>query len=75
MKAPENTTDLKRFLLEQMVNVAEGKQDPPQAKAICNYVQQIYNVTNLEVKYAAMRAKFGGTSVDGINLVPPASSE
>lgn len=59
--APRSTQELRAFLLEQMLNVAEGRQDAPQAKAICNYAQQVYNTVNLEMKFALAKSKLGDT--------------
>jgi hypothetical protein len=53
----KNTSDLRSFLLDQMALVAEGKQDTNNAKSICNYAQQLYNVSNLELKYSEKKFK------------------
>lgn len=52
-----NTRDLRRFLVEQMEGVANGRVDTERAKGICNISQQIYNSLNLEVKMAIARSK------------------
>lgn len=69
MKAPQSTTELRKFLLEQMVDVASGEQDPAQAKAMCNYAQQVYNTVNLELKYAQTKAKVGEAGIHGVSFV------
>jgi hypothetical protein len=51
-----STKDLRDFLVEQMTLVAKGEQEAPNAKAICNYAQQIYNTVNMELKAAKLRA-------------------
>jgi hypothetical protein len=55
----KTSQDLKRFLLAEMVETADGKREPQAAKAICNYAQQLYNITNLELKYANAKSKLG----------------
>lgn len=52
-----NTRDLRRFLVEQMEGVANGRVNTEKAKGICNISQQIYNSLNLEVKMAIARSK------------------
>lgn len=65
--APIQTTDdVRKFLLDQMKLVATGQQTPEQAKAVCGYVQQVYNITTLEMKYAKAREDHG--SVKAIEL-------
>ena len=44
-------------MLDQMALVAGGQQEPDNAKAICNYAQQLYNVSNLELKYSEKKFK------------------
>jgi hypothetical protein len=53
----KNTSELRNFLLDQMALVADGKQENDHAKAICNYAQQLYNVSNLELKYSEKKFK------------------
>ena len=53
----KNTSELRSFLLDQMALVADGKQEPNHAKSICNYAQQLYNVSNLELKYSEKKFK------------------
>lgn len=69
MRKVESTTELRSFLLEQMVSVSEGAQDPAQAKAICNYAQQVYNTVNLEVRYAQAKAKVGEGGIKPVSFV------
>lgn len=68
-KPPASTADLRGFLLEQMIRVSEGLQEPLEAKAICNYAQQVYNTVNLEVRYAQAKSKIGGASISPVSFV------
>lgn len=68
MEAPKNTADLRRFLLEQMVKVASGEQDDKQAKAVCNYAQQVYNTVNLEMKFATAKRKAGDAPITAVEF-------
>lgn len=68
--APKSTSDLRNFLLEQMIRVSDGEQNPSEAKAICNYAQQVYNTVNLEVKYAQARAKIGDAAIVPVSFEP-----
>lgn len=56
-----STNDIRRFLMEQMEAVAAGKQSPEEAKAICAYTQQLYNITKLEIDYAKIADKLVGS--------------
>ena len=51
------TADIRNFLIENMVKTAEGKIEVGQAKAMCNFAQQIYNTIKLELQYASMKEK------------------
>jgi hypothetical protein len=48
------TADIRNFPIENMVKTAEGKIEVGQAKAMCNFAQQIYNTVKLELQYASM---------------------
>lgn len=63
---PKNTKELRGFLLEQMTHVADGSQDAMDAKAICNYAQQIYNTVNLEMRHAQAVQKMGDTPIEPV---------
>jgi hypothetical protein len=67
-KAPNNTKELRSFLLEQMLSVASGNQEAGQAKAICNYAQQVYNTVNLEMKFAMLNEKMDGKDVKAVGF-------
>lgn len=54
-----NTNDMRQFLISCMKNLVEGRMDSIDAKAICNLSQQVYNMTNLEIRYAQTQAKVG----------------
>jgi hypothetical protein len=49
------TADIRNFLIENMVKTAEGKIEVGQAKAMCNFAQQIYNTIKLEMQFATLR--------------------
>lgn len=68
MQAPKNTRELRTFLLEQMVSVADGNQDASQAKAICNYAQQVYNTVSLEARYSQAKAKAGEAGIHPVSF-------
>ena len=61
-----DTRDLRKFLVEQMEGVANGRVNADKAKGICNISQQIYNTLNVEVKMAIARSKMK----DGVNVEP-----
>lgn len=62
----KNSSDMRQFLIEQMTSTAEGKIEAGQAKAICNFAQQIYNTSQLEMKFAALKAKNGGKELEPV---------
>ena len=53
----QSTNDIRQFLIAQMEAVANGTQSPEQAKAICTYAQQLYNVTKLEIDFMKITDK------------------
>lgn len=61
----KDTAQLRTFLLEQMMQVANGKQELGTAKAVCRYAQQVYNVINLEMRHAQMREKLSTPNAIG----------
>lgn len=68
-KPIQNTRDLRKFLVEQMEGVANGRVNTEKAKGICNISQQIYNSLNLEVKMAIARSKLkDGEDVQPVNF-------
>ena len=68
IKTPKSTQELRSFLLEQMLNVAQGNQEATQAKAICNYAQQVYNTVNLEMKFAMLSEKMEGKEIKAVGF-------
>lgn len=63
-----NTRDLREFLIEQMGKVVSGEQSATDAKAICNYSQQVYNTLNAEIKMAQAKAKLGDNAVGPVEF-------
>ncbi len=57
--AIETSGDMRSFLISQMENVSEGKIEVNQAKAICNFAQQIYNTIQIEIKFSTIKHKTG----------------
>jgi hypothetical protein len=55
----KSTKELRNFLLEQMVGVAEGRIDINTAKGVSNLSQQVYNTINIELKMAQAKNKMG----------------
>lgn len=55
----KDTRELRDFLINGMTGVMSGAISTNQAKAACNFAQQIYNVTLLEVKMAIAVEKLG----------------
>lgn len=53
----KNTAEMRSFLVDQIAKVANGEQAAKDAKAICNYAQQVYNTLNIEIKLSAAEAK------------------
>jgi hypothetical protein len=64
----QNTRDLRAFLTEQMIGIANGSIEPDKAKAISNISQQIYNTLNIEIKLALAKEKLGDREIEPINF-------
>ena len=64
----KSTLELREFLIKQMQCVADGEQGSHEAKAICNYSQQVYNTMNLEMRYAILQKKLGEQSVKPVEF-------
>jgi hypothetical protein len=64
---PTSTAEMRQFLLEQMVNIAEGKLEASQAKAICNFAQQIYNTVKLEMAFAQAKNKLDIKQIEAVS--------
>ena len=71
----KSTQDLRAFLLNQIDKVSSGAQAVSQAKAICNYSQQIYNTINIELKCAAAEAKISNLKRAPIQLLGESDDE
>jgi hypothetical protein len=61
-----DTTSLRRFLIAGMKDVMNGRITTWQAKAACNFAQQIYNVTALEVKVMLAQEKLRGKPIRAV---------
>lgn len=55
----ENTAELRRFLLDQMVGVSAGSVTHDQARSICNIAQQVHNTLSTEIKMMRAAAETG----------------
>ena len=64
----KTTADLRAFLLDEMVQTANGVREATTAKAVCNYAQQVYNTINLEMRHAHARNKYGSASMAPVVL-------
>jgi hypothetical protein len=62
------TADIRNFLIENMVKTAEGKIEVGQAKAMCNFAQQIYNTIKLEMQFATLRQADKIGKVEAVTL-------
>lgn len=69
IRPPRNTQELRTFLLEMMIKVANGQQDTGDAKAICNYAQQVYNTVNMELRHAISSKALGSAEVAPVSFV------
>ena len=66
--APSNTREMRSFLVERMMDVAEGRVNAEKAKSICNISQQVYNTLNVEIKMAVAKAKLNGGEVEAVDF-------
>jgi hypothetical protein len=67
----EDTSSMRRFLIAGMKDVMDGHITTWQAKAACNFAQQIYNVTALEVKVMLAQEKLRGKEIKSVSFVKP----
>lgn len=58
-KVPVSTGSMRDFLLEQMIEVVEGRQDHDTALSVCRYSQQVYNFLKLEHLTNTLNTKGG----------------
>jgi len=63
-----STKTIRQFLIDQMHKVAEGEQDAADAKAICNYSQQVYNTINMELRFALAKKRLGDEKVAPVDF-------
>ena len=61
-----NSSELRKFLLQQMVDVAHGKMEVGNAKAVCNLAQQVYNTVKLEMNFASLKTKDGMQKIEPV---------
>lgn len=67
-QAPKTTAELRRFLLSEMLAVADGKRTTEQTKQVCSLAEQVYKTVKLEIEYVhAMKLL---ESVDKIPAAP-----
>lgn len=66
----EDTSDMRKFLLKQMVRAAKGEITTETVKNIVTLSQQVYNATSLELKAAAI-LKDTERSIRALELVSP----
>ena len=65
---PQNTREMRNFLIERMMDVAEGRVNSEKAKSICNISQQVYNTLNVEIKMAVAKSKLNGGEVGAVEF-------
>lgn len=70
----EDTSDMRKFLLKQMVRAAKGEITTETVKNVVAISQQVYNATALELK-AAMILKNGDRSIRALELVSPQADD
>ncbi|MFM0058537.1 hypothetical protein PQR64_23225 [Paraburkholderia phytofirmans] len=69
-----DTSDMRKFLLKQMVRAAKGEITTETVKNIVTLSQQVYNATSLELK-AAMILKNTDKSIRALELVSPQDAD
>ncbi|MDQ7981893.1 hypothetical protein QYH69_32235 [Paraburkholderia sp. SARCC-3016] len=65
-----DTSDMRKFLLQQMVRASKGEITSETVKNITTLSQQVYNATSLELKAAAI-LKNPDRSIGSLKLVSP----
>jgi hypothetical protein len=70
-----DTTTLRQFLIAGMKDVMHGRINTWQAKAACNFAQQIYNVTALEVKVMLAQEKLRGKPIRSVTFDGTSSTD
>lgn len=69
-----DTSNMRKFLLKQMVRAAKGEITTETVKNIVTLSQQVYNATSLELK-AAVILKAGDKSIRALELVSPQDAD
>jgi hypothetical protein len=69
-----DTSNMRKFLLKQMVRAAKGEITTETVKNIVALSQQVYNATSLELKAAAI-VKSGEKSIRALELVSPQDAD
>lgn len=70
-----DTGSLRQFLIKGMKDVVKGQMTTWQAKAACNFAQQIYNVTALEVKVMLAQEKLRGKPIQPVSFISDMAEE
>ena len=63
-----NTHDMRVYLIQQMIKVAEGELEPMQVAAIAKVAQQIYNFGKLELQAAKVRAQHSTEEIKALDF-------
>lgn len=63
-----STSDMRKYLLEQMQGVVDGKVSLETAKGVSNLAQQVYNTINIEVKVANAREQLGDAAIRSVSF-------
>jgi hypothetical protein len=63
-----SSSEMRQFLIEQMIGTANGKIEVGQAKAVCNLAQQIYNTVKLEMSFASLKHKEGMQKIEAVRF-------
>ncbi|MBK5061778.1 hypothetical protein [Paraburkholderia domus] len=69
-----DTSNMRKFLLKQMVRAAKGEITTETVKNIVTLSQQVYNATSLELKAAAI-LKDSERSIRALELVSPQDAD
>lgn len=68
IKKPTDTSELRGFLLDNMVKVARGELGAEPMRAITNGAQQVYNTLNIEAKFAIVKDKIGEGKIGSVKF-------
>lgn len=64
----KDSKDLRKFLIDKMVEVTDDKISVDKVKAVANLAQQVYNTLNIEQKFAALRSKIGDADIRPVSF-------